>query len=93
MTAQVLLAVLTVLNSAATLSFSMSISGGALRQFQAALRTFSSLSVKTGLSALVGDDSLVGEVDMVVDVGFCWVLIEVKSVTLLSALCFAKAAT
>lgn len=71
MTPQVLLAVLTVLNSAAIFSFSMSISGGDLRQVQAALRTFSSFSVKTDLSVLVGDGSLVGEEDMVGD-GWNW---------------------
>jgi hypothetical protein len=58
-----------VLNSAATLSFSMSISGGDLRQCQAALRTFSSFSVKRDLSALDGEDSLVGEEDIVAGAG------------------------
>jgi hypothetical protein len=48
MVPQVLEAVLVVLKSAATLGFSMSISGGDLRQCQAALRTRSSLSVKMG---------------------------------------------
>ena len=69
MTPQVLEAVLVVLKSAATLSFSRSTSGGALRQCQAAFRTRSSFSVKMGLSALAGEDSLVGKVDMVVSVG------------------------
>lgn len=74
MVPQVLEAVLVVLKSAATLSFSMSISGGDLRQCQAALRTFSSFSVKKGFSAVAaacccccfaGDADLMGEEDMV----------------------------
>jgi len=56
-------AVLVVLKSAATLSFSMSISGGDLRQCQAALRTRSSFSVKKGFSLVcsLGEGSLTGE--------------------------------
>jgi hypothetical protein len=69
MTPQVLEAVFVVLKPAASLSFSISISGGDLRQHQAALRTRSSFSVKRALSALAGEDSLVGEVDMLADVG------------------------
>lgn len=72
MTPQVLAAVLVVLNSAATRSFSMSISGGDLRQCQAALRTRSSLSVKRALSALTGEVSLVGEMDMVTVLELGW---------------------
>ena len=78
MTPQVFCAVLVVLKPAASFSFSMSISGGVLRQDQAALRTRSSFSVKRALSVLAGEDSLVGEADMVVgvfgalDVGSGW---------------------
>jgi len=64
-TPQVLEAVLVVLKSAATRSLSMSISGGDFRQCQAALRTRSSFSVKSDFSVLCGEESLVGEVDMV----------------------------
>jgi hypothetical protein len=73
MVPQVLEAVLRVLKSAATLSFSMSTSGGVLRQNQAALRTPSSFSVKMDFSpaaaavaccGLAGEEALMGEEDM-----------------------------
>ena len=64
MVPQVLEAVLVVLKSAATLSFSRSMSGGDLRQSQAALRTRSSFSVKSDFS---GEAALGGDEDM-----FCW---------------------
>jgi hypothetical protein len=70
MVPQVLEAVLRVLKSAATLSFSMSTSGGVLRQNQAALRTRSSFSVKMDFSVvpdccgLAGEEALMGEEDI-----------------------------
>lgn len=71
MVPQVLEAVLVVLKSAATLSFSRSMSGGDLRQSHAALRTRSSFSVKSDFS---GEAALGGDEDML-SVGLGWVLV------------------